>query len=203
MRHSLALCLSASLCFAAACGGGSDEPENENEVITTVTLTFTPSAGGTAIVAAFDDPDGDGGEAPTIDPINLAAAATYDMTVKFENQLEDPAEDITLEVMDESDQHQLFFYGTAVDGPASTQPGAPLTHAYADQDVNGLPIGLDNTITANAAGTGVMTVVLRHMPPVNDEPVKVDGVAAQVASGGIESIGGSTDAKVDFNVTVQ
>jgi hypothetical protein len=184
----------------AACGddGGGG---NENEVITTVMLSFTPTGGGAAVTAEVDDPDGDGGQAPTVQPVNLTAGA-YTLAVRFQNRLEDPAEEITTEVMDESDQHQLFFTGTAVNGPASNVPAAPLTHAYADTDANGLPIGLSNTITA-AAGTGNLIVTLRHMPPVNDQPVKTSTTAEMVKTGGFNAIGGSTDAQVTFPVTVQ
>jgi hypothetical protein len=188
----LALSLSLSL---AACGGDDDDHDhdhNEEEVITTVTLTFAPEGGGASVTAAFDDPDGDGGAAPTVDPIELAAGG-YTMTVKFENRLEDPAENITEEVEDESDQHQLFFRGTATDGP--------LTHAYADADENGLPIGLESTIDA-VAGDGELTVTLCHMPPVNDEPVKVAGLNDEFA-GDCTALGGETDAQVDFDVAVE
>lgn len=184
----------------AACGddgaGG-----NEQEVITTVMVAFTPNGGGAAVMAEVNDPDGDGGQAPTVQPVNLTAGS-FTLAVRFQNRLEDPAEEITTEVMDEGDQHQVFFTGTAVDGPASNQPTAPLTHAYSDSDDNGLPIGLSNTITA-AAGAGALTVTLRHMPPVNDQPVKTATTAEMVRSGGIDSIGGDTDATVTFPVTVQ
>ena len=197
---SLGLGLILSLA-GAACGGDDTTQGNEMEVITTVTLAFTPSVGGAAMTFEVDDPDGDGGDPPTSDPIMLAPGM-FTLAVGFENRLEDPPEIITTEVMDESDQHQVFFTGTGVNGPASDQPGAPLTQAYGDMDVNGLPIGLANTITA-VAGTGMLTVTLRHMPPVNDTPVKVAGLAEQVKTGGISSIGGETDATVNFAVTVQ
>jgi len=183
-----------SICLAlvlAACGEPGDSA-NPEELITTVTLAFTPAGGGAAIVAEFDDPDGDGGEPPTIDPIDLPAG-DYELAVGFENRLEDPPEIITDEVSDEADEHQVFFTGTAVDGP--------LIHAYDDEDADGLPIGLVSTITA-VAGTGVLTVTLRHLPPVNDVTVKVAGLAEDVAADGITSIGGETDASVDFDVTV-
>jgi hypothetical protein len=80
-------------------------------------------------------------------------------------------------------------------------PSAPLTHAYTDSDANGLPIGLANTIGA-VAGTGTLTITLRHLPPVNDVAVKTADLASQVRSGGFVSIGGSTDATVNFNATV-
>jgi hypothetical protein len=190
-----------SVCLLVACGEDPHE-HNENEVITTVILTFTPAGGGAAVVAEFDDPDGDGGEAPTVDPVDLTDGTTYALTVGFENRLEDPPEVITEEVADESDQHQIFLTGSAVDGPASDNPGAPLTHTYDDEDANGLPIGLENTIVA-AAGTGELTITLRHLPPVNDVAVKTAELAAEVADGGFAAIGGSSDAEVDFDATVQ
>jgi hypothetical protein len=201
MRSTLVACSLWLIPLFAACGddGGTS---NENEVFTTVTLTFTPQGPGTPVIAAFDDPDGDGGAAPTIDPIRLAAASMYTMAVTFENRLESPPEDITAEVADEADEHQVFFTGTAVDGPAAYNPGAPLTHTYADQDINGLPIGLSNTIVA-AVGTGELTVTLRHLPPVNETPVKTADLAQQVAGAGFSTIGGSTDVQVDFDVTVE
>lgn len=189
-----------TLSLAAGCGdeGGS---HNESEVITTVTLTFTPSAAGTPVVAAVNDPDGDGGNPPTIDPVNLAAGM-FGLTVKFENRLEMPPEDITAEVMGESHEHQIFFTGTAVNGPASSQPGAPLTQTYGDTDTNGLPIGLANTMAA-ARGAGMLTVTLRHLPPVNGHATKTAALATTVRDTGFAAIGGSTDAQVTFPVTVQ
>lgn len=197
----LALALVAPTSLLVACGDDGGGGGNENEVITTVALTFTPTGGGAAIVAEFDDPDGDGGAAPTVDPVDLIAGVTYAMTVGFENRLETPPEVITDEVRDESDVHQIFLTGTAIDGPATSNPTASLTHTYADQDANGLPIGLASTIAA-AAGTGTMTVTLRHMPPVNGAAVKTATAAADVEAGGFAAIGGTTDAQVDFAVTV-
>lgn len=199
------LLLASCLCFAAACDDHDhehdDDHDHENEVITTVTLLFTPSGGGTAITATFDDPDGDGGEAPTVDDIELAEG-DYAMTVAFENGLESPPEDITAEVMDEADEHQVFFTGSAVDGPASDQPGAPLVHAYDDMDAEGAPIGLANTIAATA-GSGTLTVTLRHLPPVGGVPAKTPDLAAEVKSGGLGSIGGDNDVHVDFDVAIE
>ena len=184
------------------CGEDSADGGNEGEVITTVTLTFTPSGGGTPVVAAVDDLDGDGGNAPTIRPVTLTAGI-FDMSVRFENKLENPPEDITEEVEDEADQHQVFFTGNAVNGPATTnQAGAPLMHSYGDTDLKGLPIGLANKVTA-VKGTGMLTVTLRHLPPVNDMAVKSATLAETVRSGGFSAIGGDTDVQVTFPVTVQ
>ncbi|HEY5923628.1 MAG TPA: hypothetical protein VIV11_18230 [Kofleriaceae bacterium] len=192
--------ISITAVLLAACSGCDDETTNAPEYITTVQLAFMP-ASGTPVMAEFDDPDGDGGNPGTSQPVNLANATTYTLTVKFLNRLETPEEDITPEVSDEGFQHQLFFTGTAVNGPATTNPSAPLTHSYADMDSNGLPVGLTNTIVA-ATGTGTLTVTLRHMPP-ELPPEKSADSATQVRTGGFAAIGGSTDAQVDFAVTVQ
>jgi hypothetical protein len=157
--------------------------------------------GGADVIAAFDDPDGDGGNPPTVTPISLMNGKTYTLAVRFQNKLESPPEEITDEVRDEGDEHQVFLTGTAVNGPATNNAGAPLTHTYADMDANGLPIGLSNMIAA-ATGTGQLTLTLRHMPPVNDQAVKVANLAGQVKTGGIDSIGGDTDVQVNFMVTV-
>ncbi len=199
MRNQKAIVLLAiSGCVLAACGddGGST---NENEVITTVILNFA-KAGGSPVVATFNDPDGDGGAAPSIDPVNLTPG-NYTLTVQFQNRLVTPLEEITDEVNGEHDVHLLLFTGTAVVGPATSNTTGPLMQSYSDMDDNGLPIGLANAIVASA-GTGQLTVTLRHMPP-EEPPVKSATTVMGVKTGGIDSIGGSTDAQVNFSVTVQ
>jgi hypothetical protein len=201
MTLSRTLCVlilaTSSLAACGDPGGGDDDPP---EVITTVTLTFTPPSPGTPVVAAFDDPDGDGGMPPTVDPINLPDGVSYALAIAFANRLEDPPEDITQEIRDEGDQHQVFLTNTAVNGPASDVPLAPLQHAYADMDARGLPIGLANTIVTGQ-GTGMLTVTLRHLPPIGGTDTKVADLASFVRTDGLDSIGGESDAQVTFMVT--
>lgn len=181
-------------CLLSACGPLGNGALNEQEVITSMILTFTPTGGGPPITAEFDDPDGDGGELPTVQPIALAPG-DFTMTVRLQNRFEDPPEEITDEVRDESDVHLFLFTGNAV------APGGPITQTYADTDLNGLPIGLSNHITARA-GTGTLVVTLRHMPP-ELPPVKAADTVDQAREAGIDSLGGATDATVAFMVTVQ
>lgn len=176
------------------------EDTNEGELITTVELTFTPVAGGDDITATWADAGGDGN--PEIDAITLVEGEAYDLGIRFLDELSDPAEDITAEVADEAEEHQVFITGDAVDSPATDNTDAPITVVYADTDANGLPIGLEHAVTASTAGTGELTVTLRHLPAEGDTPVKVDGLAEDVASGGFASIAGDTDAQVTFDLTV-
>jgi len=185
--------LSMTMMLIAACGSPGGGATNEEEVITSIMLAFAPMGGGAAVTAELDDPDGVGGAPPTVQPINLTAG-TYTLTVRFQNRLEDPAEEITDEVRDENDFHLLLFTGTAV------ASGGPLTHSYGDLDGNGLPVGLTSTVMART-GTGQLTVTLRHMPP-EEPPVKAADTVMLAKQNGIETLGGSTDATGTFMVTV-
>ncbi len=185
---------SFALLLLVACGDVEkpDAEGNAEEVITTVELVLTPSAGD-PIVAIWTDPENDG--SPVIDPIALSDAEDYAVTVSFRNELEDPPEDITAEVAAESDQHQVFFTGTAVDGGA-------VAFAYGDEDADGFPIGLQGTLTTVGAGAGTLVVTLRHLPPEDDVAVKTGTLAEDVAAGGFDAIPGDSEAAVTFELTV-
>ncbi|MFT4661370.1 MAG: hypothetical protein ACJA1H_001261 [Glaciecola sp.] len=173
--------------FISACK--KDEPDdpiipNEEEIITALNFTLTPDGGGTPIVLTFQDLDGDGGN----DPINtggtLDANTTYNGSLELLNELEDPAVDITEEVEEEGIDHQFFFQTSVSD----------IIIAYDDMDANGDPIGIASILTTNEAGTGTLTVTLRH------EPIKD---ASGVSAGDIANAGGETDIEVTFSVEVQ
>lgn len=193
------------LLFTGACGDVDDHDHDhgdEQEVITTVELTFTPQSGGTPVVATWSDAAGTGN--PVIDDIVLMDAEDYDLTVSFLNELEEPAEDITAEIADEAEEHQLFFTGSGVLSPATgDNASAVVEQAYADSDAGGLPVGLDNTVVTLGVGMGEFTVTLRHLPEEDGSPVKLDGLAEDVAAGGFAAIGGDTDVQVTFNLDVQ
>lgn len=182
--------LSLLAVFAIALTSCSDdddttpEPINEEEVITTTTVTLTDAAGNQKVFVQTDD-DGEGPNAPQITTDNLDANTTYTGTVKFENELETPVENITEEVAEEALEHQVFYV------PSS---GLNATVTYNDQDSNGNPLGLDIILVTNDASTGSLTVTLRH------EPMKD---AAGVSDGDLTNAGGETDMEAVFPVTIQ
>lgn len=179
---------------------GSDNV-NENELITEVVVTASPQGGGAAAVARWADPEGDG--APTVDTLSLASGETYAVTVAFFNGLEDPPEDISAEIAQEDDEHQIFWTGPGVESPATgPNPDALVTQAYADADGAGLPVGLASELVVVASGTSEVVITLQHLPPENGNPTKVAGLAEAVAAGGFAAIGGDTDAAVTFPVAV-
>jgi hypothetical protein len=191
--------------LALACSdveGDDDHHHHGQEVITTVALALTPVAGGDTATFIWTDPEADGN--PVIDGISLAPETSYTLTVSFLNGLEDPPEDLTPEIRDESDEHQVFFTGSGVQGPATGPNGsAVVTQAYGDSDENGLPVGLENDFASLTAGTGDLTLTLRHLPEQDGNAVKVAVLAAQVAENGMNSIGGETDVMVTFPVEVK
>ena len=86
------------------------EEENEVEVFTDVKLVFTPTAGGAAVEASAQDPDGAGvQELQVLGAINLTANTSYTLTFVIENCLESPCELMNEEISEEADEHQFFF----------------------------------------------------------------------------------------------
>lgn len=159
------------------------EEVNEEEVITTVTTTLT--GGGATIILKSKDSDGDGPAAPVVTVSgDLKVNTKYTGSTTFMNELESPAEDITAEVKEEGDEHQVFYQAPAGIG----------AFTYKDTDKNAKPIGLSFELqTGAAAATGNLTVTLRHEPNKS---------AANVSTGDITNAGGATDAAVTFAVKV-
>lgn len=172
-----------ALAFFASCSD-DDTPTvvNEEEVITTLTLRLTPVGGGTTLEFKSQDTDGDGPNTPDIiDGLGLLASTEYTGTIEFLNELESPAEDITEEVLEEGDEHQVFYSFTGTSGSTVT---------YNDMDENGNPIGLDISLNSGTAATNnSITIILRH------EPTKPNDGTASAA-------GGETDVEATFTFNV-
>lgn len=154
----IVMLLTASI-FTACKDEEVPELTNDEELITTLTLTFEDDLTGALSTFTFRDADGPGGAAPTtFDTIRLTTGSTYQLHISLLNESVSPAEDLTTEVEDEGDAHQLFY----------TVADADITFAYADTDTNGDPVGLHMTASAGSAGSGTVTVTLKHQPGTKD-----------------------------------
>ena len=186
MKHifKYQLYIIAALIFTS-CSNDDETPTivNEEEVITTLIAVFTPTTGGGgAITFQSQDLDGDGPNAPVITASgDLAANATYNLVVTMLNETENPSDNITLEVEEEADEHQMFYL------PGS---GLNLSLVYSNFDSDGNPLGTRMEATTGDAGTGNLLVVLRHEPKKPNDGTLVDA-------------GGETDISVSFSVNVQ
>ncbi|QCX02311.1 type 1 periplasmic binding fold superfamily protein [Aggregatimonas sangjinii] len=174
--------LMGSSFLSISCSDDNDDPEavDEEEVITTMNVTLTASAGG-AISLESQDLDGDGPDAPVVTVSGaLQANTTYSGSISLLNETETPADNITVEVAEEDEEHQFFF----------TAGGAITEVTYADEDANGNPLGLSFTLTTGDAGSGTLQITLRHEPKKPN-----DGTLADA--------GGATDIAQTFTVEVE
>ncbi len=134
-------------------------PPHEEELITSLILSFVDTAGvQPSVNYAFRDPDGDGGNAPTQhDTIRLVANTYYNATVQILNESEFPAEDITLEVQEEDDEH-LFCYSSSNTNVSVTRTDSDGTYE----------VGITSIWSTGAAANGSTVVTLKHQPGVKD-----------------------------------
>lgn len=185
----LSLLFITSLSLTACSSDDDPIAVNEEELITTVTAVYTPVGDGDTITLKYQDLDGEGADAPIITVSgDFQANTTYNGSVTFLNETTDPADNITLEILEEGDEHQLFYQTTG------SLNSFTYSNATNDLDSNGLPIGLQSVFTTTTAATGTLTIILRHEP--NKE-------AENVSNGDITNAGGSTDASVSFSIVVE
>ena len=177
--------------FYFACSDVKDghDHDHDHEVMTTVVLNFTDESGETSEYQFIDLQDGND---PTIDEITLSAG-THTLAVSFLNELETPSHDVTQEISDEEDEHQIFFSGDVENCSSGT---ALVQHAYTDTDSEGHPIGLSNTITPIAEGTGELIVSLRHLAMEDGQLVKTGSLYEDFCNG--DDIPGDWDVQVTF-----
>jgi hypothetical protein len=114
---------------------------------------------------------------------NFDPNTTYSGTLKILNETESPAEDITLEIIEEDEDHQFFF----------SFSNDIATTTYSDEDSNGNPVGVKFSLLTGTAGSGSFTITLRHEPNKSAE---------NVVSGDITNAGGATDVQVTFDISV-
>jgi hypothetical protein len=155
---------------------------NEEELITTVELELTNSSDATNVVLLKSvDIDGEGPDDPVITITGTVYAnSTYLGEVRFLNESIAPSEDITEEVIAESNEHEVFYTTSITD----------LSITKTDVDMNGNPLGVLTTFQTGAIGTGTLILVLRH------EPIKPNDNT-------LIGAGGETDAEVSFTFEVE
>ena len=184
LKTSLVLILSI-LCFSCSDDDNETPPTviNEEEVITTVELSITDTESGKTEIISWvaDKNDSSNPE------IKLAANKSYETAVRFLNASNpEDVEDITKEVVEEKDEHFIFFTAS------ETLKGFTVT-SNLDKDTidsNTVGINVETNWTTVDAGTGKLTVFLIH------EPTTKEGTTRN-------AFGGATDVEVTFNVVIE
>ena len=152
-----------------------DDPDgiNEQEYISNVVLEIQAADGSNQTI------DWDISEQNS-QSINLNANVDYNIEISFLNN-SDPTdiENVTLEIIEEADEHQVFFNASGVD----------IAFEYGDFDSNNNPLGVVFSMSTGNAGSGTITITLVH------EPTKPND--------GLDTAGGSIDIQTSFPVTIE
>lgn len=182
-----------------ACSKDEDpEPANEEEVITLVTLEVTKIGSSETITYNFeveghahddededDDDDHDGHEGEHVE-IELEPNSSYNVSMLIYNDT-DPnnIENVTLEVIEEADEHQIYY---AITGELS---GFSIASASNDtRDSDGNPLFLKTTWTTIGETSGDVVGYLIHEPTSKTGSTRND-------------FGGATDFEIEFEVHVE
>jgi hypothetical protein len=166
MKNKYLLILAAASVIFTSCKKDDDSPQNpgtgnnQGEIITTVILQFTDSAGVAPDAEfTFRDPDGSGGNGYVeFDTIRLVSNTTYLAEILLLDETKSPADTISVEVLEEAEDHIFFFLHTGVN----------VTTGYLDSDANGLPVGIQTKWRTGTASSGTSQVILKHQPGTKD-----------------------------------
>lgn len=164
----------------AGCKKKNNDEENEEELITTVKVNLTEVGTSNTLSFTWKDVDGPGGNAPQITPVVLGASKAYNCTLEFLDESKTPAEDITKEIKEEDDEHQIYYEVAAA---------SLISVTNLNTDRRGLPLGTTSSWTTGAAGTGTLKITLKHKPGIK-------------AAGDLVTKG-ETDIEIIFPVTIQ
>lgn len=149
-----------------------DHGPGEEELITTLRITLTPVGGGSSVSASFRDLDGEGGDDPVVDELEVSPGTNYNGTVQVLNETESPPENVTEEVEEEAEAHQ-FFYQTLGGFSSATVTITDKESDYVTNTGADHPVGIRFTLSVPAnAQDGQLRVILSHY---DDSPK--DGVS--------------------------
>ena len=132
-----------------------------------------------------DDDHGDDDHGDEHMEIELDTDATYNVGIFFYNDSDpDNIEDVTLEVIEEADAHQIFYEMTEI-------PGFSIAAAPDDtKDSNGNPLFLKTSWTTTSETSGDVKAYLIHEPTSKTGSTRAD-------------FGGATDVEIEFEVHVE
>lgn len=174
IKTLLMLTTLAALTFSSC----KDEEEPETELITTVGVLL--SGPGFNQSFYWNDLDGDGGNAPTIDTIRIPAlTGNIECRLDILDRSASPEVDIATEILAESDAHVFTYAASNLDG---------LMIGDFDLDGNGAPLRFNSVWETGQPRNGTLTITLYH------EPTDKSNAA---------NPGGEVDFQVTFPVVIE
>ena len=132
-----------------------------------------------------DDDHGDDDHGDEHTEVELDTNSTYHVSIFFYNDSDpDNIEDITLEIIEEADVHQVFYEMTEI-------PGFSIAAASDDtKDSNGNPLFLKTNWTTTSETSGDVMAYLIHEPTSKTGSTRAD-------------FGGAIDVQIEFEVHVE
>ena len=132
-----------------------------------------------------DDDHGDDDHGDEHTEVELDTNSTYHVSIFFYNDSDpDNIEDVTLEIIEEADVHQVFYEMTEI-------PGFSIAAASDDtKDSNGNPLFLKTNWTTTSETSGDVMAYLLHEPTSKTGSTRAD-------------FGGATDVQIEFEVHVE
>lgn len=161
--------------FIYSCSKDDPDAINEQEFISNVVISVTSPDGSLQTI------DWDLSET-NMETINLKVNSNYNVGLSFENR-SDPTdiEDVTLEIIDEADEHQVFFEFADV--------SIDVTSASDDTKDGSRGVLIKSVWNASSTGSGVVRVYLIHQPTNFNATTR-------------EGLGGFNDVAIDIPVTI-
>ncbi|MFN8281569.1 MAG: hypothetical protein U0U67_00040 [Chitinophagales bacterium] len=182
-KFLIAASLIATL-FTISCKKEPAAPVNEEEQINHLELILRTAGTNIYDTFIFNDPDGIGGIAASVDSIIIDKDSVFIAQLILKNTIANPEEIINEEIETEASAHQFFY---------TSSPTTLLRNfSYLDTDTNDKPLGLKFQFDARGSSyTGNLKITLRHEP--NKSATGVD-------TGDITNADGETDIEVNFPV---
>ena len=161
--------------FIISCSKDDPDAVNEQEFISNVLMTIE-SADGTSQTVDWDLSE------MNSQTINLKVNTDHNVGIRFINS-SDPTdvEEITLEIIDEADEHQVFFEFADV--------SVNVTSASNDTKDGSRGVLLNSVWNARSTGTGLVRVYLIHQPTNFNATTR-------------EGMGGFNDVAIDIPVSI-
>lgn len=164
------LIIATSMVFSS-CGITEHDHDhnNDHDYATTVIVTLINQNNTTDTVKAmWKDLDGPGGALPSvIDTISLQSNTLYKGIIELYNESKSPKTNITLEILNDSFEHQFFYTPSSV-------LASLIEWSITDKDKNNLPIGLQFDVKTKIGDNqnGKINIVLSHYDSITKDGIR-------------------------------
>ena len=172
MKHFISSLFALAIAIGISSCGINDhdhDHDHDHDYATTVIVTLINQNNSTDTVRAmWKDLDGPGGALPSvIDTISLQSNTLYKGIIELYNESKSPKTNITLEILNDSYEHQFFYTPSSV-------LASLIEWSITDKDKNNLPIGLQFDVKTKIGDNqnGKINIVLSHYDSITKDGIR-------------------------------